>query len=93
MPANAEYIADYFKQVTAPLRVIEKDRNNNDVAVYREFGKPDHYFHSEIYDFIALKIIQLGEYNIYRGGADVGKDREIELIGFGEDRMSAEQEF
>lgn len=77
LPSNIESIPNYFAQVMAPIRVIEKDKSGNEVATYQEFGKPDHYFHSEIYAFIALKISL--EYNIiiYEGGENAGEDRDI----------------
>ena len=56
LPRNAEVTKDYFTQLMAPMRIVKKDARGNEVAVYEEFGKPDHYFHAEIYDFIATKI-------------------------------------
>lgn len=85
LPANAEYIQDYFNQVIAPIRVLEKDKNGNDYAAYREFGKADHYFHAEVYCFIALKLSQENNIIYYEGGDFVGNEREV---GFGEDRAS-----
>lgn len=89
LPIDVENIPYFLSQLTAPLRVVEKDRNGNDVAKYKEFNKADHYFHSDIYDFIAGKIKEEGVGAFYSGSCS-GADRDVELVrsvsGAGVDR-------
>lgn len=48
LPAAAREIRDYYKQLKAPERRIEKNSKGEEVAVYIESG-PDHYAHAENY--------------------------------------------
>jgi hypothetical protein len=76
LPSNAEYIPQFFTQMVAPLRVVEKGPDGNEVAKYKEFGKPDHYFHADIYDFIANKINEEGSM-IFLKDSVQGLEREM----------------
>lgn len=54
LPESAEVIPDLYEQLKAPKRVLKKDeRTGNPVYVFMEDGKPDHYFHAEVYDDVA----------------------------------------
>lgn len=55
LPCNIEGIDEYIKQVTAPVRVIEKDKSGRDIPRWIESG-PDHYMFSEVYDYLACYI-------------------------------------
>ncbi len=90
LPANAEEIQGYFAQLMAPLRIVKKDARGNEVAVYEEFGKPDHYFHSEIYDYIAKKIAD-GDITTFVRNSVQGTDRAIAFSGT--DRDTAEMDW
>lgn len=54
LPAFAREIADYYSQVKAPVRVLEKTRDGNSVARYVE-SSADHYAHAELYCAVAAK--------------------------------------
>lgn len=53
LPFEANYNIEYYEQMTAPQKVKMTDKNNNEVYKYVESGKPDHYYHAEVYDTIA----------------------------------------
>ena len=44
-----EGIGEYFRELLAPQRTIERDARGRDVARWVEGGKPDHYAHAEAY--------------------------------------------
>ena len=48
LPADAREIIDYYAQMKAPVRVVEKDTSGQMVARYVE-SAPDHYAHAENY--------------------------------------------
>lgn len=48
LPANARDVRDYYNQMAAPVRVLEKDSKGQQVARYVETG-PDHFAHAEAY--------------------------------------------
>lgn len=52
LPADARDIDDYYQQVKAPVRTVEKMKDGNNVVRYIESG-PDHYAHAENYCNIA----------------------------------------
>jgi len=79
LPSNAEFIPQFFNQMCAPLRVVEKAPDGNEVAKYKEFGKPDHYFHADIYDFIANKINEEGSMIFFKDSAQ-GTNRDMSRI-------------
>ena len=51
-PRELLAIAGFAEQITAPIRVIERDAAGRDVARYVETG-PDHYAHAEAYCLLA----------------------------------------
>ncbi len=53
LPREVMAIAGYVEQMTAPVRVVEKDGAGNLVAKYVEGGRADHYAHAENYSTIA----------------------------------------
>jgi phage terminase large subunit GpA-like protein len=53
LPANAATIPDYYEQLRAPVRIIEKNPQGIPAPRYVELGKPDHFAHAEVYDEIA----------------------------------------
>lgn len=53
LPANMRGNPDYYKQITALERVLEKSADGNQVARY--IGDPDHYAHAENYCDIAMR--------------------------------------
>lgn len=52
LPRNVEEIEGYVNQVTAPVRVIEKDKSGRDIPRWIESG-PDHFMFAEAYDYLA----------------------------------------
>lgn len=48
LPANALDIPNYYSQMKAPIRVVEKTAAGKDIARYVE-SMPDHYAHAENY--------------------------------------------
>lgn len=48
LPAHAQDIPDYYAQMKAPVRVLEKDARDLETARYVESG-PDHFAHAEAY--------------------------------------------
>lgn len=54
LPAGAKDIPDYYAQVLAPERVLERDSRGNQIAVYREGTKKDHYALAETYCAMAF---------------------------------------
>lgn len=48
LPANALDVANYYAQMKAPVRVVEKAASGKDIARYVE-STPDHYAHAENY--------------------------------------------
>lgn len=52
LPGNAKEIMDYYAQMKAPVRTVEKDASGQPVARYVE-SAPDHYAHAENYVTIA----------------------------------------
>jgi len=48
LPANASAIRDYYAQLKAPVRAVERSANGQPVAQYIESG-PDHFAHAENY--------------------------------------------
>jgi hypothetical protein len=52
LPGDAREILDYYAQLKAPVRTVEKDATGQPVARYVE-SAPDHYAHAENYVTIA----------------------------------------
>lgn len=46
----------FIDQMCAPIRVLEKDRFGNEIAVYIEGSKADHYAHANNYDDVAFEL-------------------------------------
>ncbi len=46
IPADSAAIPDVYPQICAPIRTIIRNKKGNSIAVYNEFGKPDHYAHA-----------------------------------------------
>lgn len=46
-------------QLCAPVRLIQKDPKGNDVAIYVEGAKADHYAHANNYDDVAIEIMKV----------------------------------
>ncbi len=64
LPTNAREIdtdkkgvSDYYAQMCAPVRVVEMNAYGQPVARYVHGSKPDHYFHAEVYDEIARRVV------------------------------------
>ena len=53
IPENANTIPNYFDQLKAPQKVKITDENGNEQYKYVEGNKADHYFHAEVYEYIA----------------------------------------
>ncbi len=51
-----EHLGDYYRQVLAPRRTIERDAHGNPVARWIDNGRADHYAHAELYCMMAGKI-------------------------------------
>ncbi len=58
LPSNIRNIEHYFEHMKAPARLYKKDEKGNEYAIFVEGNKPDHYFHAEVYDEIAVNIIK-----------------------------------
>lgn len=48
-------LGDYYRQLLAPQRVMERDASGNARAVWREGGRDDHYAHAEVYCLLAAR--------------------------------------
>jgi Phage terminase large subunit (GpA) len=46
-------LGDYYRQVLAPQRTMERDAQGNWVARWVEHSRPDHYAHAELYCLMA----------------------------------------
>jgi len=63
LPANARALGehvkdgmgDYYRQLLAPQRVMERDASGNARAVWREGARDDHYAHAEVYCLLAAR--------------------------------------
>jgi hypothetical protein len=57
LPVDARHIGgrlkdglgEYFRQLLAPQRILERDASGNARAVWREGGHDDHFAHAEVY--------------------------------------------
>ena len=49
---------EYITQMKAPKRIQKKGRDGNLYYSWEEFNKPDHFFHSDLYGYIAYRIMQ-----------------------------------
>ena len=58
IPKNYKQIdnGDYLEQLEAPARLLDESKNPPRY-VWDEKGLPDHYFHAEVYDYIAMMIM------------------------------------
>lgn len=46
LPEDIETVSDFYDHLSAPIRITKSNKTGNQVAVYEEFGKPDHYAHA-----------------------------------------------
>lgn len=53
LPANVESESNYYPQIQAPIRVLDKLPNGDQFATYVEKG-PDHFAHAEVYCSLAV---------------------------------------
>ncbi len=58
LPKNFKSIEDYVDNMEAPTRVLDKTKNPPRY-VWREGNEEDHYFHAEVYDYLAGRIMDL----------------------------------
>jgi hypothetical protein len=58
LPANANEVPEYYEQMKAPQKIKTLDTNGNEEYKYVENGKPDHYYHAEVYDDLAAGIMK-----------------------------------
>lgn len=49
--------SQYYQQLCAPSRIVEVNAHGQPVARYVHGSKPDHYFHAEVYDEIAARVL------------------------------------
>jgi hypothetical protein len=60
-----ENSGEYYREVMAPKRTLEPDRHNNPRAKWVEYSKADHYFHAEVYCFLAEEYGRRGRLEVY----------------------------
>lgn len=53
IPQDAHLVPDYYDQMRAPQRVKVVGKDGNEKYSYLEGGRPDHYYHAEVYDDVA----------------------------------------
>ncbi len=54
LPGHARDVRDYYAQMKAPVRVVERSANGTMVAMYVEGTSPDHFAHAENYCHVAM---------------------------------------
>lgn len=54
LPGHARDVRDYYAQMKAPVRVVERSANGTPVAMYVEGNNPDHFAFAENYCHIAM---------------------------------------
>ncbi len=54
LPGHARDVRDYYAQMKAPVRVVERSGNGTPVALYVEGTNPDHFAHAENYCHVAM---------------------------------------
>lgn len=90
LPQNGRYIPGLYDQMKAPVRVVEKDQDGQQVARYQEGGSADHYAHAGNYANLARHLVARRpeapqEYGLSlgarTGAAMRPQDREARLLG------------
>jgi hypothetical protein len=54
LPGHARDVRDYYAQLKAPVRVVERSASGQPVAMYVEGTNPDHFAHAENYCHVAM---------------------------------------
>jgi hypothetical protein len=58
IPQGAAGIPGYYDQLKSPQKVKTTDKNGNERYIYVENGRADHFFHAEVYDFVASQTVK-----------------------------------
>ena len=69
LPKDAREIADFYDQISAPLRIERRDsKTGNMVTTYDEMGNPDHYAHGLNYWTAAQELGKTKRNRVLTGG-------------------------
>ena len=53
-------IGEYYREMTALVRQLERDSEGNWISKYTDSGKADHFAHAEVYCMLAGKAARFG---------------------------------